>query len=110
MSGIEIAAIVSAAGNLLLGLWGLWKKKKLDSVSDGVLIIEKAVEENKDVIKKIPHGKAVTATIKEYGPVAQEAVNVARRIAREIAGERYAAKIIERERADHAKRELKKSR
>ena len=110
MSGIEWIGLASVVGNLFLGLWGMFKKKKLAAVSDGLLVVEAAIEENKDVIGKLPHGKAVTEAITEYGVVVREAVNVARDIAHEIAGERYVARIIKRERAKHAAREAKREK
>ncbi len=81
MSGVEITALISVVGNLFLGIWGLFKKKKLAAVSEGLVLIETAVEENKETIGKIPHGKAVTKAIEEFGPVAKTLVDVARKIA-----------------------------
>jgi len=105
MTGVEIAALISAIGNLFLGIWGLRKKKALDAVADGMVIVEKAVEENKDRVESIPGGKAITRTIKEYGPAARAAVDAARRVADALARKRYESKIIARERARHARRE-----
>lgn len=110
MTGIEIAALISAIGNLVVGLWGLRKKKSLEAVADGMLIVESAVEENKQHVEKIPGGKAVTQTIKEYGPAARAAVDTARRIADTIARERYEAAIIAREHARQAQREAQRAR
>ena len=95
MSGVEITALISVVGNLFLGLWGLFKKKKLKAVSEGLVLIETAVEDNKDAIGKIPHGKAVTDAIEEYGPVAKTLVDVAREIANGVvAPEGHAGTIV----------------
>jgi len=87
MGGAEIAAIIGVIGNLILGFWGLRKKQKLDKVSEGVVIIERAVEENKvliDDVVGVAAGNVIAKRIKEYGPVAREAVSLARKIANAI--------------------------
>ena len=109
MTGIEIAAIVSAIGNLMLGLWGLRKKKNLAAVSEGMVIVESAIEENKTMVEKIPGGKQVTATIAEYGPAARAAVDLARKIADMAAKDAYESRIIAREHAAQAAREKKRA-
>ena len=99
MSGVEITALISVVGNLFLGLWGLFKKKKLKAVSEGLVLIETAVEENKETIGKIPHGKAVTEAIEEFGPVAKMLVDTAREIANGIVPPGSTAGTISRGRA-----------
>ena len=74
-----------------------------------MLIVESAVEENKQHVEKIPGGQAITQTIKEYGPAARAAVDTARRIASTIARQRYETAHIAREHARHAKRETERA-
>ncbi len=88
----EIIVAVGAIGGLFTGIWKLIIKTKeaktlsdkLDKVSEGLVIVEEAVEQNKALLDKTPAGKKITATIKEYGPAAKQAVDEARKIAREV--------------------------
>lgn len=105
MTGGEIAGIigaVSALANVFLGWWGMAKRKDAVALADGVKVLEHAIDENKHHIEKIPGGAAITATIKDYGPVAEAAVDAAREIADTIARERYVNTKIEEARNWHA--------
>ena len=110
MSGVEITALISVVGNLFLGIWGLFKKKKLAAVSEGLVLIETAVEDNKEIVNKLPHGKAVTEAIEEYGPVAKILVDTAREIANGVVGSKGTAGTIARGRALNRRGACKKKR
>ncbi len=110
MSGVEITALISVVGNLFLGIWGLFKKKKLAAVSEGLVLIETAVEDNKEIVNKLPHGKAVTDAISEYGPVAEKLVDTAREIANGVVGSEGTAGTISRGRALNRRGACKKKR
>ena len=113
MTGIELAglaALISAVGNIALGIWGIFKKKDLDAVSEGMVIIEEAIDANKDTLRKYKPGRAVTKTIKDYGPAARATVDTARRISHAIAKERYEKAIIRREHEKRAELEAQRAR
>lgn len=105
MTGMEIAALISAVGNVILGLWGLRKKQSLDAVAEGMVIMESAVDQQKALIEKSRTGRKVTAYVKEYGPAATAAVDAARAIANEVTKARYVRSIEQMEESKRAGRE-----
>ena len=84
-----LVAAISALGNVALAFWGLFQRAKkrkaseqLDTVTEGLGIIEQAIKDNKGLIEKTDVGRKITGTIKTYGTVATEAVDAARKIVR----------------------------
>ena len=76
-----IVTVLGVLGNVVLGFLTLWQRAKkrtaeqqLDTVEEGLLIVEAAVEESS------PGPNAVKHAITKYGPVARRAVDEARRI------------------------------
>ncbi len=87
MTGAEIGVLISVIGNLVLGVWGFFKKRAakkasdhLDTALQGLERIEDAIEKNKGVIEKTDIGRKITKTIKEYGPIAESVVDEARKL------------------------------
>lgn len=112
MSGVEIAGIIGAASallNVFLGFWGAAKKKDAHRIAEGVVVLESAISDNKEHIEKIPGGKVVTNTVKEYGEAARVAVDSARALAHAYAKEAYEARIIAREEAAYLDRLAKRA-
>ncbi len=77
-----IVTVLGVIGNAVLGFFALWQRAKkrtvqqqLDTVEEGFLIVEAAVESTKDAV-----GIRVPRIIREYGPAARHVVNKAREI------------------------------
>ena len=113
-----VTAIVTGLAAILgpvLGKLLVSQRAKLDKADEtlevlgnGVRIIEKAVEDNKDLLGKSGAGDRVVRTIRTYGPVACQIVDSARSVAgtlRETSDASYVEAIVARERSEHAERE-----
>jgi len=86
----EVVAIAGVVASIFTSIYGLFKRKevktvsaKLEAVADGLVIIEQAIDENKDTLKKAG-GDKVVLTIKSYGDDARAIVNMARDLAHEL--------------------------
>jgi len=87
----EWIPLISIGANVVLAIVGLFQHKKKKTLSDnieivskGLSIIENAIEDNKNTIRETNVGREITKTIKKYGPVAEEAVDLARSLARQL--------------------------
>lgn len=76
----------------------------LQTVSNGLVAVEQAIEENKDALSRSAAGDAVVRTIRTYGPAATAIVDAARDAAHQIADVEYESRIIAQEHAEHAAR------
>lgn len=95
-----IITLVSVAINALAAVFAPWVARKMTKqqerlaqaeetlglVSDGLLTVEQAVEENKGALGRSA-GNKIAKTIREYGPAARQLVDAARSAARELQGE-----------------------
>ena len=84
-----VIAAIGVLGNVVLAFFGLWQRAKkrtalqqLDTVSEGLIIIEETIEKNKDVIKNLGVGKSITKSIVRHSIGAELFVDEARRLAR----------------------------
>ncbi len=81
----SIVTVLGVVSNAVLGFLALWQRAKkrtveqqLDTVEEGLKIVESAVESTKDVSGT----NVVIDAIKSYGPTARHIVDKARRIMR----------------------------
>ena len=81
MGWVEAVVAVSALLNVVLGIFSKVQAGKVKTLSEGVKILEGAIDENKDLIATIPAGKAVTDTIKTFGQPVAALVDQARAVA-----------------------------
>jgi len=86
-----IMAVVAAVGNVVLGFISLFQRAKkrkaleqLDTVTDGLRIIEAAIDENKGLAESTDVGRKITSTIKAYGSAVELAVDRARELAGQL--------------------------
>jgi len=82
---------VVALGNVVLGFFGLWQRAKkrkaedqFNTVSEGIAILEKAIEDNKTLLATSSAGREITQRVKRYGPSAARAVSRARDLAESL--------------------------
>lgn len=93
-----LVALISVGVNALVAVFGPFVARKLanqankleqaeraaEVLSNGIEIIETAVEQNKDALSRTGAGNKIAATIKQYGPACKEIVDVARTTAKAI--------------------------
>lgn len=83
---LGIATLVSIIVSVVLAIQKKGKVSKLEQVATGLAVVENAINRNKTVssqVTKLPGGKQVVNTIRDYGPAAIRAVDLARKLARE---------------------------
>ena len=94
-----IITLISVAVNALAGVLGSFFARKIasqrtrlqhteatmETLSDGLTVIERAVEENKDALSRTGAGDRIAKTIRTYGPAARQLVDAARSATRELA-------------------------
>jgi len=95
-----IITLISVAVNAVAGILGpLFARKiasqrkrlkqteeTMETLSNGLRVIEQAVEENKDALSRTGAGDRIARTIRTYGSAARQLVDVARSATREMSG------------------------
>ena len=95
---MEIFTLVSVALNALAAVFAPLvakklgdKTRKLDvtenalgTVATGLRVVERAVEDNKELLNRTGAGNKIANTIRTYGPAAKELVDTARQVAAQV--------------------------